>query len=78
MILRHKQYYFGDIFIYIIFISFLFLILILDFPLGFKFYFGYYHIYFYLIFILSQNAHKIKTQHDAYFSGITFILVICL
>jgi hypothetical protein len=37
MILRHKQYYFVDIFIFIIFISFLFLVSILEFPLGFKF-----------------------------------------
>jgi hypothetical protein len=27
-----------------------------------------------MIFILSQDAHKIKTQHDAYFSGITFFI----
>jgi hypothetical protein len=30
------------------------------------------HIDFDIILICSQNAHKIKTQHDAYFSGITF------
>jgi hypothetical protein len=47
---------------------------ILEFPLGFKFQFGYQHISFYIIFILSQNAHKIKPQHDAYSILVSFIL----
>jgi hypothetical protein len=47
---------------------------IIEFPLEFKFQFVYQHISFYIIFILSQNAHKEKPQHDAYYILVSFIL----
>jgi hypothetical protein len=30
---------------------------------------------FYFIFMLSQNAHKIKPQHDAYSIFVSFVLI---
>jgi hypothetical protein len=47
---------------------------ILESLLSFKFHFGpFFLTYFFLhYFMLSHNAHKIKSQHDAQFNGISF------
>jgi hypothetical protein len=66
----------GVLFLFIFFPIFLFSFSsqFIEFPLELKFQFGYQHISFYIIFILSQNAHKAKPQHDAYSILVSFIL----
>jgi hypothetical protein len=61
------EIYLYIIYILISFLSFFLLFKFLNFPLILKFYFGLGYISHYSI--LSQNAHKIKFQHDAYFCG---------
>jgi hypothetical protein len=72
LIIRKIQLFYTYFFIlYSIFLS----SPIIEFPLEFKFQFGYQHIFFlHIFFILSQNAHKEKPQHDAYSILVSFIL----
>jgi hypothetical protein len=60
----------------IIFISSYLFLNFLGFPLELKFQFKYPQISFYIIFTLSQNAHTIKPQHDAYSILVSFVFIL--